>query len=77
MNSEGKNLQFYIKTKVLFKKLYQWDVCTIIPQIIYFLENCSKICSLFVCETVGSVTGNYFHNRVIKSNNLLHDLFIS
>lgn len=46
-------------------------------EIVYLLENCLKICSECVCESVGSVIGNHIQNRNLKSNNLFHEVFIS
>lgn len=53
------------------------DVYANIPEIIYLLENCLKICSEAVCESVGSVIGNHLHNRNIQFDTLFHEVFIS
>lgn len=50
---------------------------TDVPEIVYLLENCLKICSECVCESVGSVIGNHISNRTLKSDNLFHEVFIS
>lgn len=53
------------------------DVYNDVQEIVYLLENCLKICSECVCESVGSVIGNHIHNRTIKAENLFHEVFIS
>lgn len=57
-------------------KCYYGNVYQNIPEIFCVLENCMKICSDAVCESIGSVIGNHLHNRHIKYD-CLFQVFIS
>ena len=48
-----------------------------IPDIIFLLANCLKICSEVICKSAGSIIGRYLHNKNVKSDILFQEAFIS
>ena len=70
-----KKPAFLIQDSSVIKEAFtNSDVCTVIPEIIYLLENCLKICCEYFCKFFGSVIKNHIYNKTTKSDSIFHEV---
>lgn len=64
-------------TRVIKELFTNTDTNEKLKELTFLVENCLKITSEGVCESIGSVIGNHLHNRNIGFDSLFEEVFIS